>query len=537
MEYKVRKEYNSKYQDPIILKAGDLVKLGQEESDPKWKGWIWAENGSHSGWIPLQIVEVQSDGNGKITKPYSAKELDVAKGEIVYLTEELNGWLLVRNERNEQGWIPAENASRKLNHLGRISLISAVAGLVVSEILIRSGIADGTAMEIINTGFEGATVGGLADWFAVSALFREIPIPVVRKHTNIIVKNRKKISEGAVDLVTNRWLSPDVIKEKLEDFNLSEAVLNFASKPGNIDKIKNFIRREVLGRISGSIDSPELSEFFEKFLKEQIAKVDYAKPLGTWLLNFVNSGSHNDLINKVLDIVNNSINDEDTLRAIRMKISDLIEDYKSEGFFKKVGLEVAEFLSIVDREVIMEKLVAGVNNLIREIRSSDNHPVRKKIDRNLVEFANGLISGDKSTMETAESIKSKLLANAKLGEIISDLLAKAKTSLDEQLVSNDTSLMKIISSYIDNALNEFRSSSESQKKFNAWFKDTAAELINTYHPQIGDMVRNSLNKLDDRALVGQIEDKVGNDLQFIRLNGAAIGFLAGALIKIIKLTV
>ena len=129
------------------------------------------------------------------------------------------------------------------------------------------------------------------------------------------------------------------------------------------------------------------------------------------------------------------------------------------------------------------------------------------------------------------------MSNAELGKIISDLLAKAKISLDEQLENNDTSLMKIVAKNIESAAKEFSNNKESQMRFNDWIKETAIQLINSYHHKIGEMVRESLWKLDDIALVGQIEEKVGNDLQFIRLNGAVIGFFAGAVIKIIKLAI
>lgn len=537
MEYKVKKEYRSQYKDPLVLNIGDVVTLGKEETEEKWKGWIWAEHNSRSGWIPLQIIEAMPESKGKIKENYSAKELDVKKGDVVVSIKEINGWLWVMNERNEEGWIPAEIAVAHKNHLGRMSLITALAGLAATEILIRTGVADGHAMEVINTGFEGATVGGLADWFAVSALFKEIPIPYVKKHTNIIVKNRAKISEGVVDLVTNRWLSPEVIKEKLNAFDISSGIISYISDPQNVEKITDFIRVEVLSRISGSLNSPELAEFFESFLKEQIAKADYAKPLGTWLKSYVESGSHKELIGKVLEIAERSLSDRETIKAVEEKINELIDDYKSEGIMKSLGISVAEFLNIVDREVISEKLVSGINRFVSELNSQANHPIRKKMDKNIIAFADGLIDGDKSTMKMAESVRQKVLANAKLGELIGDLLSKAKISLDEQLESNDSSLMKIVAKNIESAAKEFSNNKESQRRFNDWVKETAVQLINSYHHKIGEMVRESLWKLDDTALVGQIEEKVGNDLQFIRLNGAVIGFFAGAIIKIVKLAI
>jgi len=106
-------------------------------------------------------------------------------------------------------------------------LIVSIAGLAVIEILFYAGAIEGEIWRIVEIGFEAATVGGIADWFAVSALFREIPIPVpfIKKHTNIIVNNRKKLTDGASDLVTSKWLSKESLKEKISGFDFSGFIL------------------------------------------------------------------------------------------------------------------------------------------------------------------------------------------------------------------------------------------------------------------------------------------------------------------------
>lgn len=535
MEYKIKENYRTKYTDPITLSAGDTVLLGKEETEEIWKGWIWAEHKGKSGWIPLQIVEKEKDGRGRITQDYTARELDVSKGDKVIVLKELNGWLWVMNVQKQEGWIPSEVASEHKNHLGRISLIVAVSGLAVTETLIRTGIADGPLMQIINTGFEGGTVGGLADWFAVSALFREIPIPYVRRHTNIIVKNRTKISEGVVDLVTNRWLSPEVLKEKLSSIDISSMLSNYLSDPGNIEKVTDFIRKEVLARLSDGLDSAELSSFIEKLIKDQTATLDLAKPLGNWLKRAVMSGSHNELVERMLGSLSKSLNDPEFTVMLDDKVKSMIDEYKATGFLKDVFVTLAEGANIIDRDMIVEKLLAGLNNFIDELRRDPNHSARGKFNEKLIEFADGLISGDPSSVKLTDTLKKKISENAELGSMIRDFLSKAKTSLDEQLLSNDTALMKLVARNIDSAAREFRSSRESMQRFNTWVMDTAVELIHSHHHKIGEMVRESLWKLDDKALVQQIEEKVGNDLQFIRLNGAVIGFFAGCAIRVVKL--
>jgi uncharacterized membrane-anchored protein YjiN (DUF445 family) len=104
----------------------------------------------------------------------------------------------------------------KTKHLGNLSLLACAGCWITTEAFLSSGFLNGN-WRIAANAFEAGTIGGLADWFAVSALFREIPIPFVRRHTNIIVKNRHRITDGIADMVQNRWLSPAVVREKLEN--------------------------------------------------------------------------------------------------------------------------------------------------------------------------------------------------------------------------------------------------------------------------------------------------------------------------------
>lgn len=107
---RVMKSYKAQYLDPITLQPGDYVRLGEEETDPNWKGWIWAENATHKGWIPMQIVDINPDRTtGLVLQPYSAKELDVLEGAYIQPLQTLNGWTWAQHlATGEEGWIPNE---------------------------------------------------------------------------------------------------------------------------------------------------------------------------------------------------------------------------------------------------------------------------------------------------------------------------------------------------------------------------------------------------------------------------------------------
>ena len=102
--------------------------------------------------------------------------------------------------------------------LGNISLAVSIGGLIATEMALRQGLVAGAGWKVLLQAFEAATIGGFADWFAVSALFREVPVPLIRRHTNIIIKNRERIVEGIADMVQNRWLAPNIIRSTWRTF-------------------------------------------------------------------------------------------------------------------------------------------------------------------------------------------------------------------------------------------------------------------------------------------------------------------------------
>ena len=108
---KILKSYRTKYKNPLILKTGDSVTLGEEEKEEKWKGWIRAFTDDKEGWIPLQIIIISEDGKTRTVKEnYSAKEIDVNEGDSIILINKLNGWSWIKLESTgEEGWIPDEN--------------------------------------------------------------------------------------------------------------------------------------------------------------------------------------------------------------------------------------------------------------------------------------------------------------------------------------------------------------------------------------------------------------------------------------------
>jgi uncharacterized membrane-anchored protein YjiN (DUF445 family) len=147
--------------------------------------------------------------------------------------------------------------------LGNISLAVSIGGLIATELALRHGWLAAPGWKVLLQAFEAATVGALADWFAVSALFREVPVPLIRRHTNIIIKNRQRIVDGIADMVQNRWLAPNIIREYLVNFSASQYVLDFLA---NEDHLKPFLQwsETLSSNLRAGIAAPKSRRFLTR---------------------------------------------------------------------------------------------------------------------------------------------------------------------------------------------------------------------------------------------------------------------------------
>jgi uncharacterized membrane-anchored protein YjiN (DUF445 family) len=420
------------------------------------------------------------------------------------------------------------------NRIGQITLFSTIGGLVLTQAGIQAGWLHGQAWFILAAGFEAGTIGGLADWFAVSALFREIPIPLIRKHTNIIVKNRDQLTEGIVDLVTNRWLSPEVIQEKLAEVSFSEILIGLMWEPQNQSRATALLR-DMLARIAEGFDTPEAADFVQQILSDQIQNVEIAAPLGQWLESAIARGDHQPLWELLLDAARRTVDSEETRAMLVQTIGTKIKEYKREGFFRNMIFSVAAWVGGVKPDSISVKLLKSIDEMVYEARANPHHPLRKRFDQSMLEFARRLATGEPESCKIVDNLRRRLLDNKDASGMVAGVLQRFKATLSRQLHDAESPLLVLINTNIRRLMDELQSDAVAQQKLNTWLRETITQLVEGHHHEIGNMVRTSLIRLDDAELVAQIEAEVGNDLQYIRLNGAIVGGLAGIIIATIKM--
>ncbi len=417
--------------------------------------------------------------------------------------------------------------------LGNASLMVAAGGFAAVEVALGQRWVDGTAWRILGQAFEAATVGGVADWFAVTALFREVPLPVIRRHTNIVVKNRARIVSGIADMVQNRWLSPEIIREHLTRFSASHHLVDYLSDDRRAETALSFLR-DLIGQIARGIDEPEVSSFLDRVLKDQLAEFDLAGPMGRWIGAAMRRGDHHAVWDTVLSALEESAQGEEFREAARNMLARAIHEYEEGGFLRGIAVELAETLDIVNKDEAVDALLRNVVEVVREARGNPRHPLRERMDAVLLDFADGLAAGNPEAVRTVKNLRDAFVEAAETRVHIGNALARLRETVNSEMSKPGSDLDRLIRRIFRERFEGFREDADAQSKVDAWVRNVATGFVEKRHAAIGEMVRGSLEKLSDLDLVSQIEEKVGTDLQYIRLNGAIVGGLVGAALAVWK---
>ncbi|HOT75834.1 MAG TPA: DUF445 domain-containing protein [Candidatus Wallbacteria bacterium] len=380
--------------------------------------------------------------------------------------------------------------------------------------------ASAGASKMMHAFFEAAMVGGLADWFAVVALFRHplnLPIP----HTSIIKKNRRKITDRIVEMLQTQWLTKDAILKRLENYDFSTEIADALLFNGNEDAMGFFefltdeFERKLLknkGAASG-IDFASMAGVIES----EMAAVDFKTPL---------AGALNSNIDAFRLIIINEIDTwllmPDTNFVLREKLKKIILSYAQKYEIIKTAVEFGETIGVLNYDSLALELTKLLGAELEAARADENHEFNAQL-RHALKNMIGKIK-ENQMIDALPSLMVRYAADKiDFGRAAAKIVSENKKSITVFLFETARA-----------AAAELKINEEAKEKFNFWLKNKISVFINENHSQIGDIVRANIDGVNDDELVSQIEEKVGDDLQYIRLNGAIVGGLVGLLIYVFK---
>ncbi|EJV61230.1 hypothetical protein BWGOE4_14150 [Bacillus mycoides] len=382
------------------------------------------------------------------------------------------------------------------------------------------------AGEIIQGGFEAGLVGGLADWFAVTALFRHplgIPIP----HTALLPKNRKRVTKGLVSTLENEWLTKESITSKVKEMQLAQMVLEIAEKELQSDAVKKGIVT-IAEKAILQIDTEKLAVIIEKELKTYLHTINTSNILQVLVDQLVVQ----EYDEKTLDYILVKVKDWTAQDEARYQLGSLgmkaMENIKVDGFLQ---FTLKSFMNIVDEDKIggiLQKFIISNINSLQDADNSTRQLILAKIRQEIIN-----VKENESLLQELENWKEKWITNWNATDKIKEMLEQVQQRA-VTFVKNEEFADKYVVPFLQTQMNKIKEDELTVQKIEDWLQKQVVTIVEKNHSKIGKLVQENLDKLDDKTLIEMIENNVGKDLQWIRVNGAVCGFMIGLVLEGIK---
>ncbi|PFR37696.1 DUF445 domain-containing protein [Bacillus thuringiensis] len=382
------------------------------------------------------------------------------------------------------------------------------------------------AGEIIQGGFEAGLIGGLADWFAVTALFRHpmgIPIP----HTALLPKNRKRVTKGLIHTLENEWLTKESITNKVKEMQLAQMVMQIAEREMQSDAVKKGIVT-IAEKAIVTIDTEKLAVIIEKELKTYLHTINTSNILQVLVDQLVVQ----EYDEKTLDYILVKVKDWTAQDEARYQLGSLgmkaMENIKVDGFLQ---FTLKSFMNIVDEDKIggiLQKFIISNINSLQEADNSTRQLILAKIRQEIIN-----VKENEALLKELENWKEKWIANWNATDKIKEMLEQVQQRA-VAFVNNEEFADKYVIPFLQKQMNKIKEDEQTVQKIKDWLQKQVVNLVEKNHSKIGKLVQENLDKLDDKTLIEMIENNVGKDLQWIRVNGAVCGFMIGLVLEGIK---
>lgn len=377
---------------------------------------------------------------------------------------------------------------------------------------------------LLNHGFIAATIGGLADWFAVTALFHK-PLGI-SYHTEILKRNRKRISDAVIEFVGEDLLNTKNIMETLKDENAAKLLIDFLESYSGRQKVKNLVE-DILSELIAKIDAEKISREVAPIIEDEIKNIDVQKIIFSAVKVVTAEKNSRKILVMLFETGRKIINSEHMQQEIFQKIKELRMAYEGDSIGRSM---VLSSMNLTD-----EKILSILNENVEEKISTtiDALKAEKVIstEKNLV--ARDLIKSFSNAINSAtEKIDTKNFQS----EFENIFSAKVDVSeyVKKFFVQSDTIWRTEVDKLVDKKIDEFIKNESLQNQFDALVKSVIENLLNEYHDQIPALIREKLEKFDDDKLTEFVESRVSDDLQMIRINGSVCGALAGMFLYIVS---
>jgi uncharacterized membrane-anchored protein YjiN (DUF445 family) len=374
---------------------------------------------------------------------------------------------------------------------------------------------------------EAGIVGGLADWFAVTALFRRplgLPIP----HTALIPANWELMAARVGTMVGSRVLTKEYVAQEIARVDVTALIARAAERltSRDFDVATRELARWLAAEMSPKAASDALTRLRDMLLD---------RPLAPALAAALQLVRRYDWDQRIVTAVAGSLAQALDRPAFRETVGELMDDllarYRERmGAYPRFWIGVASMLGLIDRERVVSALQAG----LRQVAEEADHPVRQRLMEVMGELP-GRLRNDSRLAERVEAAKRDLLATPIATRVIEDTAAALHRTLLADLERPRSEVRIWIVERLERARRALIADEDLRGQLDRWAKARVLEIVERHHERIAGFIENGVLALGPEGAVRLIEEHAGDDLQYIRVNGTVVGGLAGGLLYAIHL--
>jgi uncharacterized membrane-anchored protein YjiN (DUF445 family) len=392
------------------------------------------------------------------------------------------------------------------------ALLLAMAGLFLVTTLVRE---PGFWILLVRATAEASVAGALADWFAVTALFRQplgLPIP----HTAIVPKNKDRIGEGLAAFIEHNFLTHEIVRAKLRSIDPARLLADWLSSPATADAVALRLVR-MMPHLLAAVDAREFQEFIGQSLSRRLAEIELAPLLGRAVAMLIASSFHEQLLDRLLDVSR-----------------QFIEDREDQLYFAAEAQRRRWWIPKAVNRQIAKAMVSGIKELISNVREPGT-PGRLSLLRAIERLGVELESSpeyrarlEEAKLRLLEDPQAKAWLSAAWGDIAHELLA--------DLAAPTPQIRQTLAVAIHSLGQRLLADPATRTRVNRTIEAMATEVI-PWRAQLAHFIIEVVRQWDTKTFTERLELVVGRDLQYIRITGTLVGGLVGCLLYLLSIAI
>jgi uncharacterized membrane-anchored protein YjiN (DUF445 family) len=405
---------------------------------------------------------------------------------------------------------PDEARRRGLRRMRTVAL----SLLLLAAVLYLATLHQDGVLGFVNAAAEAAMVGALADWFAVTALFRHplgLPIP----HTAIVPTRKDALAESLEEFVTENFLSEDVVRQKMESANVSRRAGEWLAEGNHAERVVAEVAR-VSGAVLPMLRDDDVTTFIQGSLLPRFADEPLSPIAGHLLQSVVDDGAHHALLDLTV------VEAYGWLRDNRDTVAEV------------VGRRAPRWSPRWVDSLVIDRIHREALAWLGDVRDNPDHPARRAIDTLLRELAKDL-QDDPAMMYRFEMFKRRMLEHPDVAPAMTAVWDAVRKALVEAMADPGGTLQTRARQALVDLGKRLQHDEDLRHRVDTRAAEAVGYVIRTYGSEIVSVISDTIERWDGREAAARIELHVGRDLQFIRINGTVVGALVGVVIHTITL--